>query len=184
MPRFDRIVGHGKVERAGLESMYSLAGVVEPGARLVWEEMLPLFAEATDDPSDVLIEIVRREALALALGDTDNHGRNTSIIKMPDGRVTLSPLYDFAPMYLDPELIKRSTLWRSEKPGEPPDWNDVATALARWIDRGVLRGAMREIGEQLETLGEHMRDLAVDAEIIRFREPFITRVSAGLKAVH
>lgn len=183
VPRFDRIVEAGRVLRAGLESAYSLLGVVEPGARLAWEDVCASVAAVSSDPVPCVIELVRRDALSLALGDTDNHGRNTSLLKRPEGGVTLSPLYDFAPMFLDPDLVKRSTLWRSERPGDPPDWSDVAASLERWVDRGVLRMAMRDMGERIEALPDAMRALAVDAEILERCTPWIARVARGLKEV-
>lgn len=183
VPRFDRIVVPGGVERAGLESLYSLAGVVEPGAPLAWEDACAHVARAVDDPELALIELVRRDALSLALGDPDNHGRNTSLLKAPGGGVGLSPLYDFAPMFLDPELVKRTTVWRSERPGEPPDWRDVASMLERWAPRERLVPAMRELGARLEDATQDMRELDVDEEIVRRCEPWIRQVSAGLREV-
>ncbi len=183
VPRFDRVVVAEGIERAGLESLYSLAGIVEPGARLAWESVCADIARAVDDPEDAMMEIVRREALSLAFGDPDNHGRNTSILKAPDGGVTLSPLYDFAPMFLDPELVKRTTLWRSERPGEPPDWRDVAAALEPWVPRERLVPAMRELGAQLEDAARDMRELDVEGELVTRCEPWIRQVSLGLREV-
>ena len=50
--------------------------------------------------------------LNLALRNTDNHARNTAVQRLVDGSIQLTPLYDFAPMYLDPELIVRGCVWR------------------------------------------------------------------------
>ncbi len=187
VPRFDREVRRSKkepVRRAGLESLYSLMGLVEAGARLSWEAACEAIAAAVDDPAEALIEIVRRDAIAIALGDPDNHGRNTSLIKHPSGGIELSPRYDFAPMFLDPELIKRSTLWRSERPGEPPDFDDVATSLAAHVERERMTAAMRRLGEQLVEAPSAMRALAVDDEIIERCTPHIQKVSDGLRRVH
>lgn len=156
---------------------------MEPGAQLAWEDVCAEVARVVDDPEAAITELVRREALSLALGDPDNHGRNTSLLEAPGGGVTLSPLYDFAPMFLDPELVKRTTLWRSERPGEPPDWRDVVASLERWAPREHLVPALRELGAQLEEAPRAMRELDVDDEIVTRCEPWIRRVSAGLQEV-
>lgn len=183
VPRFDRRVQGDRVERFGLESLYALAGIVEPGAAMVWEDVCMMLADVVDDPADTITEIVRREALSLALGNTDNHGRNTSVLKTSDGRVTLSPLYDFAPMFLDPGLVRRSTRWRSEVPGEPPDWTQVADTLSTRLAREELVVSMRELGARITALPDDMRALAVDRDVVRRTEAWIARVGAGLGAV-
>lgn len=43
-----------------------------------------------------------RDILNLALRNTDNHGRNAAVLRT-GGQVGLSPIFDFAPMFLDPE---------------------------------------------------------------------------------
>lgn len=189
VPRFDRVAsrtrrrGEMRVERHGLESMYALCGVVVPGARLRWEDVCARVAAVVDDPLESIVEIVRREALSLALGNTDNHGRNTSLVKMADGGITLSPLYDFAPMFLDPELIKRASHWRSEKPGDPPDWRDVADTLGALVDRKRLVREMRALGAWMNTLPREMRRLAVDEEIVTRCAPWAEKVRDGLEAL-
>jgi serine/threonine-protein kinase HipA len=140
-------------------------------------------AAVVDDREACLVELVRRDALDLAFGNPDNHGRNTSLVKRPDGAITLSPLYDFAPMFLDPDLVKRTTRWRFETPGEPPDWSEVADVLTAWVDRAPLVAAMRTLGELLADAREAMRALGVDDEIIAYCGPRIDAVSGGLKAV-
>ena len=41
---------------------------------------------------------------------TDNHGRNTAVSKILDGRVELSPVYDFSPMVLADEKSNETYL--------------------------------------------------------------------------
>ncbi|WP_375338497.1 hypothetical protein [Variovorax paradoxus] len=38
--------------------------------------------------------------------NTDNHARNTAVQRLPDGALQLTPIFDFAPMFLDPEICK------------------------------------------------------------------------------
>lgn len=182
VPRFDRrVLGEG-VERLGLESVYSALGVVRAGAALDYEAVCARVASVSADPHTDLIELVRRDALALALGDRDNHGRNTSLLKSPDGAVRLAPLYDFAPMYLDPEGISRQTRWASERAGAL-DWNAIAASLEPHIPREPLRAAMRAFGEKLEGAGALMREHGVDDAIRQARQPAIASTAQALLEV-
>jgi serine/threonine-protein kinase HipA len=63
----------------------------------------------------------------LALGNKDNHARNTAVQRDFNGHIALTPLYDFAPMYLHPDGIARRIRWEGNDAGQP-DW-------ARVIDR-------------------------------------------------
>lgn len=186
VPRFDRRRVEGAIERRGMESACSLMGVVEPGAPLVFEDLCVQLARFVDDPQRDLVELVLRDAAALALGNPDNHGRNTSLLKHADGRVELSPVYDFAPMFLDPDLITRQTRWRSER-GGPPDWSDVVANLADLLPdilpHSVSAPALREFGARLAAAPELMREAGVDADVIERRLPHIHATSAALAAV-
>jgi serine/threonine-protein kinase HipA len=186
IPRFDRRRVGGDVERLGMESAYSLMGVVEPGARLVFEDLCVQLAAHVDDPARDVLELVLRDAAALALGNPDNHGRNTSLLKHTDGRVELSPVYDFAPMLLDPDHIVRQTRWRSER-GGAPDWNSVVQALSEALPDAfpvdVIAPALRAFGERLATAPELMHDAGVDADLISRLRRHISCASAALLAV-
>lgn len=46
----------------------------------------------------------------VAFGNVDNHGRNSSILR-GNGTINLSPIYDFAPMKADNDMIVRTTIW-------------------------------------------------------------------------
>ena len=182
--RFDRACKAGSVERRGMESMYSLLGIAEEGMKLAFEDVCRAVANAVTDAVTDLVEVVLRDAAALAIGNTDNHGRNTSLLKHVDGRVEISPVYDFAPMFLDPELIKRATHWRSEPPGGGvPDWADVCETLDALVPRDVLAGALTDFGGRLGELPQKMRELGVDAEIIERRERPIGEIARGLTAL-
>ncbi|MGH7269102.1 MAG: type II toxin-antitoxin system HipA family toxin, partial [Polyangiaceae bacterium] len=132
MPRFDRICRKGKVERLGLESLYSLAGVADFGSTIRKERQVDAVARFTTNPETELRELLLRDVLDVALGNTDNHARNTSVLKWPDGRIELSPLYDFAPMILDQRMIARVSRW--EDNADFPDWARVADALGKTLD--------------------------------------------------
>ncbi len=71
-------------------------------------------------------------------------------------------------MYLDPELIKRTTCWRAER-GSEPDWDDVCEALEPLVPREVLAPRIRELGERLAGVAALMRDAGVDPAIVERR---------------
>lgn len=152
MPRFDRRVNGGKVERVALESVYSLCNNTRPGSHMQHEAVIAtlaqLWTEANQqaDIPDLVFEYVRRDLLNRILGNSDNHGRNTSITRS-GGRLALAPIYDLAPMVLDPEGISRVTKWREERLGEP-QWRDVCGQLKPFAEPEAtyerLRQAARE----------------------------------------
>jgi len=75
------------------------------------ENYLQVIREVSTDPVKEVTEYVLRDILNLAMGNTDNHGRNTAMRKNDDGNIGLSPLYDFAPMRLSSASVIRSTKW-------------------------------------------------------------------------
>lgn len=111
LPRFDRVIADGQVQRYGVESLYSLMGMIGDGARLQHMDVLTGINGYLDsDYDDVLVEYLLRDIINTAIGNTDNHGRNTAVIKR-DGIIHLAPAYDLAPMVLDREAVARTTVW-------------------------------------------------------------------------
>ncbi len=115
--RFDRRVDQEKsqVIRIHQESLLSVAGIPGfPGGISLFTLANTIARHATD-PAREIAEFIKRELLNRAMGNTDNHGRNTAMQQFPDGLIQLSPLYDFAPMFMDPEIIARSCRWLKDK---------------------------------------------------------------------
>jgi len=115
--RFDRKVNidKGEVIRIHQESLLSVAGVPGfPGAVSLFT-LANAIARFATDPAKELAEFIKRELMNRAMGNTDNHGRNTAMQRLPDGTIQLTPLYDFAPMFLDPEMIARNCRWIESK---------------------------------------------------------------------
>lgn len=111
--RFDRKVDpvNGNVIRIHQESLLSVAGIPGfPGGISLFTLANAIARHATH-PAIELTEFIKRELTNRAMGNTDNHGRNTAIQRLPDGTVQLTPLYDFAPMFMDPEVVPRSCRW-------------------------------------------------------------------------
>ncbi|WP_449287756.1 HipA domain-containing protein [Marinobacter salarius] len=111
LPRFDRVIRKGQIQRCGVESVYSLMGMVGDGARLQHTDVLSCLNRYLDtDFDDLLVEYLLRDVINTAIGNTDNHGRNTAILK-EDGVIHLAPAFDLAPMVLDREAVARATVW-------------------------------------------------------------------------
>jgi serine/threonine-protein kinase HipA len=165
--RFDRRVASGAVTRYGMESLTSSCGLNTFGARLSNDAICRSIGRHVSHPRTELLEYLRRDILNLALGNTDNHGRNTAVLKRPDGSVALSPLFDFAPMFLDPEGIPRAARWDNEAPGAMPDFGDVAAAVAgQVIAPADLRAWLAGEAARVRQLPETMRACGVADEII------------------
>lgn len=167
VPRFDREVRPGALERHGLETVCSAAEVAEfgrMGDHLAFCKAIA--ASCTHSKFDVL-EYVRRDILNAALRNTDNHGRNTAILKQR-GMASLSPIYDFAPMFLDPAGIPRASRWPAEL--EPsigrPDWAAIEEALAGMCAPLALRNTFTRDSATVRRLPELMQECKVEHEVI------------------
>jgi len=113
MPRFDRKIQNGVVQRYGVESVYSMMEMIGEGAALNHSGILDRLREKTTIPEqkdELLAEYIARDILNFAVGNKDNHGRNTALLKIGKG-IELAPAFDVAPMALDPEGIARATRW-------------------------------------------------------------------------
>lgn len=184
IPRFDRQQipaepSQGaalQTQRLAVESLYSLAGVAQYGAATSHETLCTALFNYL--PSErhmaTAVEYIKRDLLNVVMGNTDNHGRNTAIIRERNGAVQLSPLFDFAPMYLDPEGIARVTRWHAsrERAGRP-NWRAVAEFFAPWVDTSVLLQQLAAIEPLLTTLTASLQAHQVDADIIERCQPAI-----------
>ena len=180
--RFDRVVAGGAVKRLGLESLSSLVGVAEFGVPIRKERLAAAISQFVSDPRPELHEFLLRDVLDVALGNTDNHGRNTSVLKHEDGKIALSPIYDFAPMFLDRGGIARVSRWSGDDGF--PDWGTAADALAAHGLNGVeTRRWLRELAGTVRELPGVMRACEAPDAVIADCEGRIRRVSESLDSV-
>jgi serine/threonine-protein kinase HipA len=180
VPRFDRrVCGHGRVERMGMHSLYALAGIPGFGAAVRHDVFCRALAGIATDPVEDLKEYIRRDVLNLALRNTDNHGRNTAVLRI-DGQVRLSPIFDFAPMFLDPEGIGRTCRWEDERPGSQPQWALICERLKYVLPVTETRAWLADLGKRVQRLPETMQACGVDDDIIQRLARWIDEVAAGL----
>ncbi len=173
IPRFDRRVTPEGVERYGLESLCSLAGVSDFGASISQDDLALALVAYTTDPIESLQEFVRRDVLNLALGNTDNHARNTAVLRLPDNTVALSPLFDMAPMWKDPQVIARVCRWsQPTEVGGRPVWGLVAELCARIlpaINATTYRNELASWANTIDRLPDLLRQAGTDDRIIEDR---------------
>jgi len=181
VPRFDRVVYPEGVRRLGLESLCSALGVAEFGHVFTHEELCRAIALFSSAPDLDLLEYLSRDVLNLALGNTDNHARNTAFLK--DGpQVRLSPIFDLAPMELDPEGIVRASRWRWEGHLRP-DWGRVATTLADWLDRARVVDHLRGLAPRVRSLPEASLVCGLPGPVVERCKPRWETLARDLEAM-
>lgn len=179
LPRFDVRRDAGREVRLGVESMYSLLGA-RPGARLRHQDVL-LALRRLVPPSDwprLLLEYVQRDLLNLVFGNSDNHGRNTALLKRADS-VWLAPVYDFAPMKMDLEGITRTTQWLGFEKGGEVDWRGLLPTFQE--DEAFVRAGLRELAERLVRLPTMLRELGLPRETLEFPGLGLNQTEARLR---
>ncbi|SDA99626.1 HipA domain-containing protein [Sinorhizobium sp. NFACC03] len=171
IPRFDRsLSANGETIRLGQESLVSALGVAEFGHIGTHEAYIELLKRHSDDPIADIAEYLKRDIANLALGNPDNHGRNSALSKYPNGKMRLSPLFDFAPMRLAKEGVVRSTRWASMRDGgldHSPDWKRICAEV--WPDRDVQTKLMSELqafAQRLRLVPSHAKRLGAPDVII------------------
>lgn len=168
--RFDRecIDSDGPlVCRHAQESLYSLCERSGFGARLSHNEACKKLVAACTNPQQEIIEYLKRDIANVALGNTDNHGRNTAIQRKENGWVGLTPLFDFAPMVLHPDGIARTTRWSHDDLGMP-QWQSVVLQVteATGLEPRPIVNALQKMAEPVSRLPEEMKRLSIDKTII------------------
>lgn len=173
IPRFDRAVTKAGVVRYGQESIVAAAGIAEFAYATTHETYLDVIKRVCTNPEVEVIEYLRRDILAVAMGDPDNHGRNTALRKQR-GLVELTPVFDFAPMRLK-EDVYRSTRWHCA-PKPVPDARgiiDICNVVAEGtrLTRDEVMTSLRDMVPMLRDLPDIARQhdvasVAIDRAII------------------
>ncbi|OQY44831.1 MAG: hypothetical protein B6240_09805, partial [Desulfobacteraceae bacterium 4572_87] len=148
VPRFDRDVLNGRVERMGMNSLYALADIPGFGAAVHHDVYCRALARVASNPAGELREYILRDILNLALRNTDNHGRNGAVLRT-GAQTSLSPLFDFAPMFLDPEGIGRVSRWDNERPGSQPEWGVICEKFKHLVPPGETRNWLADLSREV-----------------------------------
>jgi len=191
IPRFDRRVESAGEIRLGVESVYSITGVLDSArAALRHDQVLIELHRCCTYFAEEVLEYFRRDVLNLALGNRDNHGRNTAILKDTDGSIRLAPVFDLGPAYLDARAIVRVIRWDAEHGGSI-DWSDVLANLETRFEDAALEppdltqiaDELRAFGRQLTALPRTMRECGVDESIVDARRDNIDKLTGSLSTV-
>lgn len=180
LPRFDVRRHRGREVRLGMESMYSLLAA-GPGTRLRHQDVLAALRKVVtpDAWPNVLLEYVKRDVLNLVFGNSDNHGRNTALLKSADA-VWLAPVYDFAPMKMDLEGITRTTQWGEEfERGGDVDWPRLLPTFEEHEKK--VRSGLRALAKRLTGLPALLRQLGLPPETLEFPALGLLRTEERLR---
>jgi serine/threonine-protein kinase HipA len=129
-----------------------------------------------------LLEYIQRDIANVILGNKDNHARNTALLRFEDGRVELTPLFDFTPMYLDPEGIARACRWAAEiETAGHPDLQQVIGLFPH--HESFITDRLRYFGHAIEQLPDTLRTCGVDDDNIEQRDDAIERHARQLPAL-
>ncbi|MCA0256808.1 MAG: HipA domain-containing protein [Proteobacteria bacterium] len=171
IPRFDRKKREGgRTVRLGQESLVSAIGVADFGHVGTHEGYIDVLRRYSADPFADIVEYLKRDIANLALGNPDNHGRNSALSKHQDGAIRLSPLFDFAPMRLAKEGIVRSTRWAMMRDGgrdHLPDWKHICRELMPDpAEQRALAFMLAEFAEHLRQAPAMAKDLGASPDIL------------------
>ena len=185
LPRFDRSIAEHGVLRLHQESLASLAGLQGFGMRTTLNRLLQVLRHHSDDPHADTLEFLKRDVLNRALRNTDNHARNHAVQRRADGSIRLTPLFDFAPMFRDPELIVRAVHWVDSDGRVLREWPDILANLD--IDDAecqTLKRDLRAWTETVGTLAELAAGMGVDGNIIEACRSSIDAQAESLAKLH
>ena len=107
-----------------------------------------------------------------------------AVQRTADGLVQLTPVFDFSPMFLDPELVARSCHWQSAAGQRLPDWQAVVDDLpVDDAERERIAAALVAFAPVVERLPQLAMDAGVDGEVIEQCRKSIDRQAQQLWAL-
>jgi len=166
--RFDRLLAPGGgVQRLHQESLASVVGQRGFGMAQPQQALLAGLRRVATDPARETLEFIKRDVLNLALRNTDNHARNTAVQRTPQGMVQLTPLFDFGPMFKDPEVVPRSCHWRDKAGVRQADWRQVIEQLdLPDTERTALAAELTKFAKTVARLEVIALDCGVERDVI------------------
>jgi serine/threonine-protein kinase HipA len=167
IPRFDRnIKSNRTVEHIGLESFYSLANISAFGSFHQHETFIKILHNFSSSPEEDILEYIARDILFVMTGNTDNHGRNSSVLKTGDN-IKISPLYDFAPMKFDPEGIIRATEWKHGLNSGLISYVSDFLSENSYVPQENFKAYIEELLPKCKVVEAQMIDLGISNEFIQ-----------------
>lgn len=166
--RFDReVTQESGVQRLHQESLASVIGQRGFGMAQSQQTLLAGLRRVVTDAAGETLEFIKRDVLNLALRNTDNHARNTAVQRTAAGTIQLTPVFDFAPMFKDPEVVARSCHWRDKAGVRQSDWKQVIEQLeVPDHERAFIAAKLAEFAKTVARLDVIARDCGVDEDVI------------------
>ncbi len=185
IPRFDRVQVAGRLVRLGQESLAALTGRAGFGVAPSHDEACVKLARTCGHPAREVLEYLRRDVANLALGNKDNHAGNTAIQRDFDGAIQLTPVFDFAPMYLHPDGIARRIRWQG-KEQETPDWNAILEEVCEACDlpKEPLVAGLRAMVQPLLDVAREADAFGLEPEVQEYLLPGIHAQARALELLH
>lgn len=180
IPRFDRQVHEGNVTRLAQESIATFTGLPGFDAVPSHDDVCLALLRYSTDPQEEVLEYIKRDIANIAMGNKDNHARNTAVQRDFEGRLALTPLYDFAPMYLHPDGIARRIRWKNNDDGQP-NWHRVVERVCELgeqvrrerkgkgreaLSREALIAGLKKMAPALRHVADHGEALGLEAELL------------------
>ena len=195
LPRFDVVTADdGGVTQRAVESVYSVLQK-PPGSLLYQEETLRTLIQTIQsgfmvqelgyqfDVENFVIEWVKRDLLNIIFGNSDNHGRNISVVKR-EGIIMLAPIYDFAPMKADPQGVVRTITWDSSiEIGGLLNFLKIAEALDDLVPADKLLNELGCLAESLLLLRSRLEKRGVPASILNYPSIGFNFISKKLRGL-
>ncbi len=184
IPRFDRQLESGRIVRLAQESLATLTGRAGFGVAPQHDEVCKKLVEVCSDPAAEVLEYIRRDIANIALGNKDNHARNTALQRDFRGQIRLTPLFDFAPMYLHPDGIARRMRWE-DNDGGAPDWSRVLDSVCDQcrLPRAPLVDGLKLFALRLRDIAADGRSFGLESEVQAFLAPGIAAQLRALEAL-
>ena len=197
IPRFDRRVQGGTVVRLAQESIATLTGMPGFDAVPSHDQVCAALLAHCTDPQQEVLEYLRRDVANLALGNKDNHARNTALQRDFAGRIALTPLFDFAPMYLHPDGIARRIRWEGNDGGQP-DWSRVLDTLCvsaaqeprarrgkgpALLERAALVEGLQAMVPALQRIAAEGEAMGMEADVLNHLRPSLLARARELAAL-
>jgi serine/threonine-protein kinase HipA len=166
--RFDRAVTQiGGVQHLHQESLASVIDQRGFGMAQSQQSLVAGIRRVVTDPARETLEFIKRDVLNLALRNTDNHARNTAVQRTTEGCIQLTPVFDFAPMFKDPEVISRSCHWRDKAGVRQSDWKQVIEQLeVPDCERTSIAAELAEFAKTVAQLDVIAQECGVDADVL------------------
>ena len=182
--RFDREVADGQVHRLHQESLASICNLRGFGIPKSQQTLMAAVRDVVDDPAAETIEFMKRDVLNLAMRNTDNHARNTAVQRLRDGTVQLTPVFDFAPMFLDNEIIVRGIHWRDGEGRLQQTWTEVIETLdVDDAERGRIARALADFAPVVADIVQSAGDCGIEPQVLEACRLTIDRQVGQLQAL-